>query len=144
MADTLTDKTFRFELVSPEKILASEEASMVIVPGEEGDFGVLADHAPLLSSVRAGVVTVTLPSGEVRRIFVSGGFADVSGTQCAVLAEEAVTLEDLDRATLEAELKNLEDDLAFAREDVVKTAQINRALNIVRAKIYAVETQKAA
>ena len=137
MAEKLTDKTFQFELVSPERILASEEASMVIVPGGEGEFGVLADHAPLLSSLRPGVVSVTSPSGEVRRIFVSGGFVDVTGDLCAVLAEEAVNVNDLDRDVLAEKLKNLEDDLGFAKDDQAKSAHIQKSMDIVRAKLAA-------
>ncbi len=137
MAEKLTDKTFQFELVSPERILASEEASMVIVPGGEGEIGVLADHAPLLSSLRPGVVTVTSPSGEVRRIFVSGGFVDITGDLCSVLAEEAVNVNDLDRAKLDEKLKDLEDDLGFAKDDHVKAAHIQRSIDVVRAKLAA-------
>lgn len=135
MADALTDKTFQFELVSPEQILASIEARMVIVPGEDGDFGVLADHAPLLSSMRPGIVTVTAADGTQRKIFVSGGFADVDGTQCSVLAEEAVDVEKLDRDALTATLKDLEDDLDFAKDDAVKAAHIQAQIKVVKAKI---------
>ncbi len=137
MAEKLTDKTFQFELVSPERILASEEATMVIVPGGEGEIGVLADHAPLLSALRPGVVTVTSPAGDMRRIFVSGGFVDITGDLCSVLAEEAVNVNDLDRAKLEEKLKDLEDDLGFAKDDHVKTAHIQRNIDIVRAKLAA-------
>src|ERR1700744_4263440 len=98
MADKITDKTFKFELVSPERILASEEVGMVVVPGGDGDFGVLAEHAPLVSTIRPGVVAVYMPSGEVKKIFVSGGFADVTGTLCSVLAEEAVNVNEIDRS----------------------------------------------
>lgn len=135
MADTLTDKTFRFELVSPEKILASEEAGMVIVPGTEGDFGVLADHAPLLSAIRPGVVSVTSPTGDVRKIFVSGGFADVNDNLCSVLAEEAVNLTDLDRDSLQTQLKDMEDDLDYAKADHVKAMSIQKNIDITRAKL---------
>ncbi|MDY0009648.1 MAG: F0F1 ATP synthase subunit epsilon [Bdellovibrionales bacterium] len=137
MAEKLTDKTFQFELVSPERILASEEASMVIVPAGEGDIGVLADHAPLLSSLRPGVVTVTSPSGEVTRIFVSGGFVDVTGDLCAVLAEEAVNVSSLDRDTLNQKLKDLEDDLGFAKDDLVKASSVQKNIDIVQAKLAA-------
>jgi F-type H+-transporting ATPase subunit epsilon len=138
MADALTDKTFQFELVSPERILASIEARMVIVPGEDGDFGVLADHAPLLSSMRPGVVSVTSAEGDVQRIFVSGGFADVTGTQCSVLAEEAISVSDLDRDALAAALKDLEDDLEFAKEDAVKRTHVQRQIDVTRAKVAAI------
>lgn len=145
MADALTDKTFQFELVSPEQILASIEARMVIVPGEDGDFGVLADHAPLLSSMRPGIVTVTAADGTQRKIFVSGGFADVDGTQCSVLAEEAVDVEKLDRDALTATLKDLEDDLDFAKDDAVKAAHIQSQIKVVKAKIdVATDMAKAA
>lgn len=145
MADTLTDKTFQFELVSPEKILASIEARMVIVPGEDGDFGVLADHAPLLSSMRPGTVTVTAADGTQRKIFVSGGFADVDGTQCSVLAEEAVDVETLDADALANALKDLEDDLDFAKDDAVKAAHIQNQIKVVKAKIdVAADMAKAA
>lgn len=135
MADALTEKTFQFELVSPEAILASIEARMVIVPGEEGEFGVLADHAPLLSSMRPGVVAVTAADGSQRKIFVSGGFADVTGTQCSVLAEEAVDVADLNRDVLTSKLDDLTDDLEFAKDDAVKAAHIRREMDIVKAKI---------
>ena len=138
MAEVLTDKTFQFELVSPEQILASIEARMVIVPGEDGDFGVLADHAPLLSSMRPGVVTVTAVDGGQRKIFVSGGFADVNGTQCSVLAEEAIDVEKLDRDALSTSLKDFEDDLDFAKDDAVKAAHIQGQIKVVKAKIAAV------
>src|SRR5687768_3780862 len=135
MADKLTDKTFQFELVSPEKVLASEEASMVVVPGEAGDFGVLADHAPLLTSIRPGVVVVTAPSGETKKIFVAGGFADVSATTCSVLAEEAVDVGDIDKSVVETEIRNLEDDLGFVKDDAVKTAAILREIDVAKAKL---------
>ncbi len=138
MADKLTDKTFHFELVSPESIVVSTDASMVIVPGTEGDFGVLANHAPLLSSVRPGVVTVTTAEGEEKKIFVAGGFADVSENQCSVLAEEAVNVSDLDKAALEKQARDLNDDLTFAKGDAGKTALIQKQIDVTQAKILAV------
>ena len=132
MADVQTAKTFQFDLVSPEKVIVSEQASMVVVPGEAGDFGVLAGHSPLLSTLRPGVVTVTSPSGEVRKIFVASGFADVNGTLCSVLAEEAVNLNDLDRGALEQSLRALE-------ETAEKTAQTRRDIEVTRAKLAAIQ-----
>lgn len=138
MADQITTKTFQFELVSPEQVLASEEATMVVIPGEAGDFGVLADHAPLLSSIRPGVVTVTLPDGSIKKIFVAGGFADVSGKICSVLAEEAVNVNELDKAKLDETLKNLQDDLGFSADDAVKKARILNDIETTKAKIAAI------
>ena len=79
--------TFPFELVSPEKLLISTEVEQVVVPGTEGDFAVLKDHAPFMSTLRPGVVVVTEASTEVQRLFVRGGFADVSPRGLTILAE---------------------------------------------------------
>ena len=137
MAEALTSKTFQFELVSPERVLASEEATMVVVPGGDGDFGVLADHTPLVSSIRPGVVSVYTPSGEVKKIFVTGGFADVDGKICSVLAEEAVNVNEIDRSKTEQSLKELHDELANAGEDAVKRANLGRNIAIAEAKLAA-------
>jgi len=97
MADTV-----EFELVSPERLLVSEPVEMVVVPGGDGDFGVLPGHAPLISTVRPGVIAI-YEAGKVRQsIFVTGGFAEVTPERCTVLAEEAVSLADADRAEIEA------------------------------------------
>jgi F-type H+-transporting ATPase subunit epsilon len=137
MTEALTSKTIQFELVSPERILVSEDASMIVVPGEAGDFGVLADHAPLLSAIRPGVVSVHLPSGEIEKIFVAGGFADVNGKLCSVLVEEAVNVNDLNRAPLEESLKKLEDDLANAGDDALKSAHLQKQMGVIQAKLEA-------
>jgi F-type H+-transporting ATPase subunit epsilon len=134
MADASAAGTFQFELVSPEKILFSEPVTLAVIPGEEGEMGVMAGHAPLLSSLRPGVVELTLPSGEQRKIFVAGGFADVSGSLCSVLAEEAVNVNELNRAELEQQVKHLEDDLGFAKDDPVKAAHIQGRIKITQAK----------
>jgi len=138
MAEAAAASTsFKFELVSPERVLLSEEVKMVTVPGEEGDFGVLARHAPLLSSIRPGVVSVTGLDGAIRKIFVAGGFADVSPELLSVLAEEAIDVTDLNKAELEGQLKGLEDDLGFAKDDALKTAQIRNQITLTTAKIQA-------
>jgi F-type H+-transporting ATPase subunit epsilon len=139
MAEAPTTKTFQFELVSPEKILVSEEASMVVIPGEAGEFGVLAGHAPLLSSLRPGIVTITLPTGEQNKFFVAGGFADVNGTLCSVLAEDAVNVNDIDKAALEQQVKNLEDDLVFAKDNAVKAAHLRESIALVQEKLKAAQ-----
>ncbi len=133
--DKLTDKTFQFELVSPEQVLASEQVYMVEIPGEAGNFGVLADHAPLLSSVRPGVVTITAPDMSQRQLFVAGGFADVTGQSCSLLAEEAVLLAELSAPKLEEELSHLKDDLGFAKDDQVKAQRIYKKIAVTEAKL---------
>jgi F-type H+-transporting ATPase subunit epsilon len=137
MAEKITDKTFKFELVSPERILASEEVSMVVVPGGDGDFGVLAEHMPIVSTIRSGVVSVHSPSGEVKNIFVTGGFADMNGQLCSILAEEAVNVNEIDRSKAEQSLKDLRDELAGAGDDAVKKANLLREITITEAKLAA-------
>ena len=85
-----------FELVSPARLLVSEAVEMVVVPGEEGDFGVLPGHAPVISQVRPGVIDIHEDGKVSRRIFVAGGFAEVTQERCTVLAEEACPVEDID------------------------------------------------
>src|SRR6266436_6505227 len=106
----------QFELVSPEKLLLSEAVDMVVVPGTEGNFGVLAGHSLLISTVRPGVIDVYEGSEISERIFVLGGFAEVTAERCTVLADEAVPLSSLDAAVVEAELRNLEGVLANLRD----------------------------
>jgi F-type H+-transporting ATPase subunit epsilon len=131
----MADKT-QFELVSPERLLISKAVDMVVVPGTEGDFGVLPDHAPLISSVRPGVIAV-FESGQVTdRIFVAGGFAEVTGERCTVLAEEAVPLADLDRGKIEMEIKDARDDLTDAKTDGDRAAA-ERAMAVAEAKMAA-------
>ncbi|MEM0906098.1 MAG: ATP synthase F1 subunit epsilon [Pseudomonadota bacterium] len=85
---------FSFELVSPESLLISSEVDAVTLPGSEGEFQVLAEHAPFLALLGPGIVTVTGAEGGDKRIFIDGGFCDVSATTCSVLAEAAVAAED--------------------------------------------------
>ncbi|MEX2631873.1 MAG: F0F1 ATP synthase subunit epsilon [Tistlia sp.] len=117
-------ETVAFELVSPEELLLSEDVAMVVVPGEEGDFGVLPRHAPLISSVRAGVISVYKNERHTlsERIFVAGGFAEVTAERCTVLAELAVPVDRIDRAETEQRLKDAREDLADARDETARTA----------------------
>ena len=90
----MADKV-QFELVTPTRLLVSQEADMVVVPGGEGDFGVLPGHAPLLATVRPGTVDIYENNLVSEQIFVAGGFAEVSGKRCTVLAEEAMRLSEV-------------------------------------------------
>src|SRR5690606_13811279 len=109
-------ETVAFELVSPEELLVSQDVAMVVVPGEEGDVGVLPRHAPLISSVRPGVISIYEQRQTVsRRIFVAGGFAEVTPERCTVLAELAVPVENIDRAAVEQRLRDAREDLADAK-----------------------------
>jgi F-type H+-transporting ATPase subunit epsilon len=106
-----------FELVSPEKLLLSEPVEMVVVPGEEGDFGVLHQHAPFISAVRPGVIKVHNGGKVTEQIFVSGGFAEVTPARCTVLAEQAVAVVDIDRGAAEQQLRDAREDLADATDE---------------------------
>ncbi len=98
-----------FELVTPERVVFAEEADMVVVPGGDGDFGVLPGHAPLLSTVRPGTVEVYEGDRVTMRIFVSGGFAEVADGRCTVLADEAVPASEIDRADADERLKRAQE-----------------------------------
>ena len=111
---------FKFDLVSPERLLLSAEVESVMVPGTEGYFTVLAHHAPLISTLKPGLVEVKGLSGETEKFFVRGGFADVTPSGLTLLAEQAIRLADLDAAMLEQEVQNLEEDVADAGEDQAK------------------------
>lgn len=114
MADMLN-----FEMVSPEKLLLSEEVTSVTVPGTEGDFTVFAQHAPVLSTMRPGVVDVQKDSGE-ERIFVRGGFAEVNPAGLTILAEEAIPMADLDKDALAQQIQNATEDVNDAKDDEKK------------------------
>jgi F-type H+-transporting ATPase subunit epsilon len=107
----MADKV-KFELVSPEKLLLSEEVEMVVVPGGEGNFGVLPGHALFISTVRPGVIDVYEGSQITERIFVSGGFAEVTPERCTVLADEAVPLSSLDRSAIDESIRTAEAEVA--------------------------------
>jgi len=109
-----------FELVSPERLLLSQEVDMVVVPGEEGDFGVLERHSPMISTLRPGVIQVHDGGSVAESIFVAGGFAEVTPTRCTVLAEEALPVGEIDRAATEQRLSNAKDDLLDAKDDAEK------------------------
>ncbi|HYG87316.1 MAG TPA: F0F1 ATP synthase subunit epsilon [Azospirillum sp.] len=131
----MADKV-EFELVSPEKLLTSQPVDMVVVPGTEGDFGVLAGHAPMISTVRPGVIDVYEGDRVVERVFVAGGFAEVTETRCTVLAEQALTLADIDRGKAEQEVRDLSEDLDDAKSDAER-ATVELKLAIARAKLEA-------
>jgi F-type H+-transporting ATPase subunit epsilon len=144
----------QFELVSPEKLLLSEAVAMVVVPGTEGNFGVLPGHALLISTVRPGVIDV-YSDEQTRiseRIFVAGGFAEVTPERCTVLADEALPLSSLDRGDIEQQARNLTATLASINEQAARAqgperdqllaeaAAAERRLRVSNAKLAALET----
>jgi F-type H+-transporting ATPase subunit epsilon len=113
---------FHFELVSPDKLLFNGHAEDVLVPGSEGDFLVLRDHAPVMASLRPGIVDIG-EAGKHTRLFVRGGFADVSKAGLIVLAETAIPVDELSAERIGVEIKDAEENLADASEDQKRLAQ---------------------
>lgn len=107
-----------FDIVSPERLLVSDEAEMVTVPGSDGEFGVLAGHMPLISTLRPGVIAIEggTASGD-SRFFVLGGFAEVNPRKLIILAEEAIPVASIDVAAIEQKIRNAEEDLELAKLD---------------------------
>lgn len=128
----------QFELVSPERLLVSEPVEMVVVPGTEGDFGVLPGHAPLVSTVRPGVIAVFEGNRVVQRIFVAGGFAEVTGERCTVLAEQAMPVADIDRAEVDNEIREAREDLAEAKDEAER-ARMEARIAADEAKLAALD-----
>ncbi len=122
-----------FELVSPERLVISEPVEMVVVPGAEGDFGALPHHAPMITSVRPGVIDIYQSGVVSDRIFVAGGFAEVNETRVTVLAEEAIKIDDLRQDDVAARLKAAEEaveeaDGELARGLAQKSLKIAQAM----------------
>lgn len=108
--------TFKFELVSPERVLVSVDADQVMVPGIEGDFTVFAGHAPLVSALRPGLLEV-MSGGAKKQIFVKSGFADVNAEALTVLAETAFDVADTAASQVSEEIRIAEADLEAAKDD---------------------------
>jgi F-type H+-transporting ATPase subunit epsilon len=107
---------FQFDLVAPEKLLFSGAVDQVDVPGSEGDFGVLAGHAPLVTTLRPGILVMFQDGGELK-VVVNGGFAEVGPAGLTVLADMAVPLEEFDRDVLAGVIKDTEEDVADTADD---------------------------
>ena len=126
----MTEK-IHFDLVSPVRMLLSEDVDMVTLPGAEGYFGVLAGHAPVISSLRPGVIEVAGGSTPNLRLFVRGGFAEVDAKKVIVLAEEAIPMADFDVAALDRRLADAEEDLVAAKTDAER-ARVSEQLDHLR------------
>ena len=108
---------FTFELVTPERVLISGPVEQVLIPGADGDFTVFAGHAPVISTLRPGVIEAKAADGKVTRIYVRGGFCEVAPDSLTVLAEKAANADAMTGDAMSAELKAAEDDLAAATTD---------------------------
>ncbi|RST88397.1 F0F1 ATP synthase subunit epsilon [Aquibium carbonis] len=104
-------QSFKFELVSPERLLVSAQAEAVVIPATEGEMTVMANHAPVMTTIKPGVVAVTLSGGKVDRYVVFGGFADILPEGCTLLAESAIHVDEIDRADIARRIKAAQEDL---------------------------------
>jgi F-type H+-transporting ATPase subunit epsilon len=121
---------FRFELVSPERLLSSGKVAMVVVPGAEGDFAVLPGHAPMMSTIRPGAIAIYEADSNTltRRVFVDGGFAEVSDKGLTILAEAATAIADIDPAKVATDLtaaRTAGNEKAVARLEAMQAAVVN-------------------
>jgi F-type H+-transporting ATPase subunit epsilon len=114
-------EAFKFELVSPERLLVSEEVRHVVIPGAEGEMTVMADHAPVMTTIKPGVVTVRTTAGQDERYVVFGGFADILPDGCTLLAESAVSVDEIDREDVARRIQDAREDVADARDDEART-----------------------
>jgi F-type H+-transporting ATPase subunit epsilon len=141
----------QFELVTPERLLLSEMVEMVVIPGTEGNFGVLPGHAPLISSIRPGTIDVYEGQAVTRRIFVVSGIAEVTAERCTVLADEARPPDELDRGAIETELQTVAGNLPSLREQIGRAAgperetllielrRLERQQNVLQAELQALD-----
>lgn len=113
--------SFKFDLVSPERLLVSEEVESVIIPATEGEMTVMANHAPVMTTIKPGVVTVKAASGSEERYVVFGGFADILPSGCTLLAESATRVKDIDRDELSRRIQDAKEDVNDAQDDATRT-----------------------
>lgn len=124
-----------FELVTPEKLLLSENVDMVVIPGGEGDFGVLPGHSPMISTVRPGVVNIYEKDKISQSIFVSGGFAEVGAERCTLLAEKALNVDDIDRNQVEETLAKTRDRLEACEPDSAEAKAAEAEIHVAEAML---------
>ena len=135
----MADDKVEFELVSPEKLLLTRAIDMVVVPGAEGDIGVLPRHSPTITTVRPGTIVVFEGGAVSDRIFIAGGFAEVSDNRCTVLAEKAMPVEDIDKAAAQQSLADAREDISSADSDTARKSA-ETAVAVAEAKIQAVDS----
>lgn len=113
--------SFKFDLVSPERLLISEDVDSVVIPGTEGEMTVMANHAPVMTTIKPGVVIVKPTGGAEERYVVFGGFADILPSGCTLLAEEAVAVKDINRDQLARRIQEAREDVTDAKSDSAKS-----------------------
>ena len=132
MADKIS-----FDLVSPERLLLSGTAAMVTLPGTEGEFGVLPGHAPVISTLKPGVIDVKGAEGGDTRFFVMGGFAEVNPEKLTVLAEEAIPMAEVNAEALDQRIRNVQEDILTTKTESAraKSVEVLDSLQILRASL---------
>jgi F-type H+-transporting ATPase subunit epsilon len=132
----MTDK-IAFDLVSPERLLLSEEAEMVTVPGTEGYMGVMAGHMPLVSSLKPGTIDVKGGNAGDARYFVFGGFVEVNPAKITVLADEALALAEFNGSAIDQRIANAEEDILHAKTESARAKAVDtaNALRLLRAAL---------
>jgi F-type H+-transporting ATPase subunit epsilon len=130
------DRKFDFEIVSPERLLVSEPVDMAVIPGSEGDFGVLAGHTLMISTLRPGIIEVWQGETVTERLFVAGGFAEVTDTRCTVLADQAIRVGEIDAGAAQADVERLKAELDAAGTDEERRV-VTARFNIAEAKLAA-------
>lgn len=133
-----SDKTFKFELVTPDIIVVSGDVAMALLQGDEGEFGVLPDHSSLLAGINPGIITIHSNRGDVKKFYTSSGFADVNETNCSVLVEKVEDLDELDENDLRLKLREYR---AKAKGHVLEADEMKEVMSeilhletIIRAK----------
>lgn len=131
------NKSIHFELVSPERKLVSEPVLHAVIPGEEGEMGIGPDHSAFVVALKPGVVQLYKNNEEPHRIFIAGGFADITNKSCTVLAEEAVNVNELNQTEIEQQIRDLTEDMGLAAEPGDK-ARVARKLKLTKARLEAI------
>lgn len=114
-------QSFKFELVSPERLLISAQVESVVIPATEGEMTVMANHAPVMTTIKPGVVSIAVAGGKVDRYVVFGGFADILPEGCTLLAESAIHVDEIDRADIARRIKEAREDLDDAVDNHART-----------------------
>lgn len=127
----MAENSLHFELVSPERLLISEAVASVTVPGSDGYFTVLRDHAPFMTTMKPGVVEITSEASELSRIFVRGGFADVGASGLTLLAEDAIPLAQVDGDALAQDIQNTQEDIADSTDDEKRSVAETHLRNLL-------------
>jgi F-type H+-transporting ATPase subunit epsilon len=118
--------SFHFELVAPERLVFSGEVESVVVPGTEGEFTVLKDHAPIVSALRPGIIVIEETPAAIRRLFVRGGYAEIAPSGLTILADNALPLEEVDAQTLDAESERFEEEMERASTDEARRLVVEK------------------